>query len=531
MNNKHNILNNICFNLNDSLKEHTVFLAWIFSPKAEHELDKLPLLFLLNTFLNKNIMNYEINDINITKINNIITINFFLLKETSIQIKVKKKSIILSFNKKTYTINYNSFFQKFLVNLYNISTKYAGKIIIRTFINESKLFQQNITNTSYKGEKGKEKLLNSPLSIQYNVSKRTLIDFSMEVIKQMGELLPYKKIICQHHKKPTIYGPIFTKHQFNTYGYKINHAKYIKPDILVMGSSRATPFQEKFFNNTFYNASLVMQSMNHGLQFLKDLFSTHHPKHIILCAEFWWFNNKTFKEVEYLPLLNDKEHFDYDSINKFFEYYHDDLINDSIIKDILEGNENGNSIYSTIGLRARSSLEGFFKDGYYFHVNSIIQNSVDNLQKDKKCQQYIDSSFFHFEKSINIDKKKLSIFFNIIDYCQEHNVTVTVLTTPLSKKIFTRLNEGIDYSYIKEFLDIMNKQSKFEFYNFLDPELINISQNEFRDCFHSGDIGYAKILKYLFDKTDSPLNKYVNNNYINQSIQKYTGKIVIDKEF
>jgi len=526
-----NLLDKICFNLNNNIEDHASFFAWIFSPKGEHGLNKIPLLFLLNRFFDSNIMNYEINHITVVQKKDIVNIDFILIEKSLVSINLLKNKIIIHFNTQQYSVDYDIFYNKLLLDLYNMTIKYEGKIIIRTFINESKLIRKYIMSKSHKGEQGKEKLLKSPLSLKYNLTEENILDFILKVIEKTGEFLSYQEIVQKQNKiQNTIYGPILKKHQFNTYGYKLNRAKYVKPDILIMGSSRSCPFQEKYFNHSFYNASLVMQSMQHGYQFLKDLFLSHRPKHIVLCIEFWWFNNKTFSEIEHLPLLNENDHFDYDSINKFYEYYHDSLITDVIIEDLLHNKKyTKNSNANTIGLRAKSNSEGFFSDGYYLHAGSILDFPLNSSQKDIKCEQYIENSFFHFEKSTTLDKEKINIFFNIIDYCKKNNVEITVLSTPISDKIFNRLMIGDDYSYIPQFVELMRTQNKFEFFDYLNPKKIKIIQDEFRDCFHAGDIAYMKILKDLYINTNTTLNKYINIKYINESLKTNQGKIIEEK--
>ena len=65
--------------------------------------------------------------------------------------------------------------------------------------------------------------------------------------------------------------------------YKTKMTKKLKPEIVVLGSSRVMQFRREFFNNNliFYNAGGSMPNIDRGIEFINDITKVYTPKVIM----------------------------------------------------------------------------------------------------------------------------------------------------------------------------------------------------------------------------------------------------------
>ena len=80
---------------------------------------------------------------------------------------------------------------------------------------------------------------------------------------------------------------------------------------------------------------------------------------------------------------------------------------------------------------------------------------------------------------------------------------------------------GEKYQYIDD-LKAKLKELGIYYYDFTNARLLGSDDCEFVDGFHGGDLTYAKILKYIYDK-DPSIREYINISYLERVISNYKG--------
>src|SRR5262249_60784117 len=83
---------------------------------------------------------------------------------------------------------------------------------------------------------------------------------------------------------------------FRPVPYKLALYRLRKPDVAIVGSSRAIEFVRQGFTTSMVNLS-SMRDMAQIRALLQSMFAVHRPKLVILTVDFWWFNSARTEEV------------------------------------------------------------------------------------------------------------------------------------------------------------------------------------------------------------------------------------------
>ena len=113
---------------------------------------------------------------------------------------------------------------------------------------------------------------------------------SITFLMKNNEHLSIKSIVSkQIHNKDVIYSSAINLDYKN---YILEKYKITKPDILILGSSRAQYYPQYLFQRKMMIAQQPFYSFEMFLNSLEELIKIHKPKIIILGIDWWLFNKK-----------------------------------------------------------------------------------------------------------------------------------------------------------------------------------------------------------------------------------------------
>ncbi len=112
---------------------------------------------------------------------------------------------------------------------------------------------------------------------------------NMLFIVGAGENLSFGRITRIQQESGAIYGTAFNQ---NTFLYKLELAKLIRPRLVVLGSSRVMTFRQEAFSVPFVNLGGAMNHLNEGRMFLRELVKFHRPEVVVIGLDMWWFNDE-----------------------------------------------------------------------------------------------------------------------------------------------------------------------------------------------------------------------------------------------
>jgi len=85
-----------------------------------------------------------------------------------------------------------------------------------------------------------------------------------------------------------LWGPGFGQ---QSAAYKLRRAAWLRPELLVLGSSRVTQTRDAMAPGIrTYNAGLGASSLPEALAFLRALYAVHRPRVVVLGIDPWWFD-------------------------------------------------------------------------------------------------------------------------------------------------------------------------------------------------------------------------------------------------
>jgi hypothetical protein len=161
-----------------------------------------------------------------------------------------------------------------------------------------------------------------------------------------------------------LWGPAFAQ---QAPAYKLRRTVHLKPELLVVGSSRVTQFRDAMAPGVrFYNAALGASSLPQLLDFAESLYPRFRPKAVLVGLDPWWFSPHRGMRS------GDLWRFDY--LDVVSAVLHDGL-RWQVIRPLLAGAANGAADplggRRPVGYLAAVHANGFRADGS-FQYGSII---------------------------------------------------------------------------------------------------------------------------------------------------------------
>lgn len=328
----------------------------------------------------------------------------------------------------------------------------------------------------------------------------------------------YDEIVQHQIETNAIYGSALNENYFK---YRLAMVKRIKPDILVVGNSRAGQFKSKFFNTSFLTTPNGSNTLREMVFFVDEVLKIYRPKVMILIVDPSDFNHRfpNFQRAKYQNISGTDIRFE--KIVLSLKYFIEGKIFiDSILSKNVVNSLNG---FNSMGIRAISLGEGSLPDGSYIFSSLYYgKKQSDDLQFNKSLK-HVHEGYYFFSWGDKIDIARVQEFKKLVERIESCGIDVVVITPPIAPIVYKEMMDinREKFSYIKE----VEKLKKINFY--FNPFLLQSNDCEFRDGIHPGEVTIARVLKDI-SKTDIVLKKYLNMRIINSTIEKYAGHVYAD---
>lgn len=337
----------------------------------------------------------------------------------------------------------------------------------------------------------------------------------------------FEHIVKKQIKNNSIYGSALNG---NTFTYKLELIKKVKPEIIALGSSRVMQFREDSFNKKFVNAGGGMNSLNEGLIFLKKMYEFHNPKYIILGLDFWWLNSNISIPTNFSYHKNTGNIISKQKVWRTSKWLASGKIDKNTLKNIFskENFKNKYTNYNNMGFDAISTSDGFRIDGSRSSTKHIfgLRPNIDEQFSD--VFNRIESGQRKFEYGSNLSEEGIKYLKSIISFIESKGTEFIIVVPPVANSVLKKMS-NYEYSYINKINHLLIGL-KVEKYNYHDPSLLTTNDCEFLDGNHGGDILYKRILKDIHAKKSS-LTNYINIKKINNDIDKFKGNtLTIDNK-
>lgn len=358
------------------------------------------------------------------------------------------------------------------------------------------------------------------------VSIISIVSACEYLLYRFNENLDINQSVEKQVNENTIYGRLLLGQDAI---YKMQMTKKIKPEIVVVGSSRVMQLRREFFNNdlTFYNAGGSMPNVYRGIEFINEITQVYTPKVVILGVDLWSLNGN----------FDDKDDIKREVIDSSFVHrrlflygsLYNNLTNGSIKKlgvsllNPLNYQENLDPLEHrrTIGLLASIHGDGFRPDGSY-QYGSVISKKIITDKNFEDTHKLIANGAYRFEYASKVDPARLKNLIQLIELLKSKNIEVVVFAPPFAHEIYETMDNSLNHKeFFRDFRTSIKQvceQENVNFYDFSDVSWYGSNDNETIDGFHGSETSYARLV--LAMKNDSILGRYINKDQVIQYLSE-----------
>lgn len=334
----------------------------------------------------------------------------------------------------------------------------------------------------------------------------------------------FREIAKVQQAKNAIYGTALNQ---NTFAYKIELVRSIRPKVIALGSSRVLELREQFFSTTFVNCGGAMNNLEEGKLFLSELFRHHRPEVVVLGLDFWWFSDLFTHRTNFDYHRNTGADLTFDKLMKPYEF----LISSKIsLRDyfkilLLKNDRNHITNYPNLGLTAIKRSDGFRKDGSYLYASTIAGFAPEG-QRITGFNDRLDPKR-RFEFGSELSQSRLKLLHDLLAMCTRHGAVPVLIVPPVTTVAYQRMiARSAEYRYASKFREYISSLP-FENYDFHDIGRAGATDCECIDGFHIGDVAYQRILLNIVRRNPSSvLGKYINTGLLERSVAEYGGKVM-----
>jgi hypothetical protein len=301
--------------------------------------------------------------------------------------------------------------------------------------------------------------------------------------------------------------------------YKLTLYSAVRPDIIVLGSSRVMQFRGKYFTKRFLNIGGTAGNLAVLRSTIEAMLKAHTPEAVIIGLDFWWFTQKwendPFKEV---PPTSGTYAYTFDVLKTPYEW-------------LLEGKLTAGQFFAPLtggfekhlyGIMAQKTGDGFAPDGSWYYAADVTgqQHPFDYQFQDTLKQ--VRHGIKAFAAAPEIPAAHVDALAEILCKLQSRGIRTYLFIAPLSLTVYDLMYEREkDYPQLFQLAALLNARD-IEVQDYSNPRVLKSTDCEFLDGFHGGDVTYARILRALADKYPS-LVQHVDILKLDEDIHYYNG--------
>ncbi len=316
------------------------------------------------------------------------------------------------------------------------------------------------------------------------ISPVVIIFVALEIIAwRYGETWPMSRVATWQNEAPDREWRGGDGQSYLT--YKVSRVRLRRPEILVLGASRANGFEETQFKPySFYNAGLTSWTFGHYRRFLELTTNTDYvPRILIVNVDFWMFGfgfekywKKRFYETPTTHIADIK------------------IVLDEIIRRPIIIWQNLVNTKQFKGLYAVLSASGFRTDG------SLMFGKL-KLSPDRLSSDGTSVGVAPVELSDSFDPYQVRAFEHFMAAAKSRGIAVIGIQLPYYDKILDALETTARNGSWREFRSKERAQYFADqgliFFDFADIPSLRNTPERFVDSIHPDRVAVSKLVKRI----------------------------------
>ena len=348
---------------------------------------------------------------------------------------------------------------------------------------------------------------------------------SILFIMNSGEMLSSKEIVDIQLKKKNELCIVGTGFRDNSNAYYKALFTKVKPKIVSIGSSRIMQFRSAFFDKSFINLG-VMGNLEEGMYFIDNVIQQSPPDIVIIGLDVWWFNENYIspnEDVTIDPSCYDINHrnliYSAKEIQNVYQWVRGKRITLNEFFNVMIGRDSNSC---GIGVRGIFDRSGYGPDGSQYYTSTVTGQKYAQDRFFNNSKTRIEEGRDRFQYGKIAHNKHINRLMDILSTLHNKDIETIIFFPPFAEAVNNAMDMmGEKYQYIDD-LKAKLKELGIYYYDFTNARLLGSDDCEFVDGFHGGDLTYAKILKYIYDK-DPSIREYINISYLERVISNYKG--------
>ena len=343
------------------------------------------------------------------------------------------------------------------------------------------------------------------------------------------ELTRYSDIITEQFRRRGNYDSALNG---NDLKYKIELIRRVKPEVVVIGSSRAMNVRELVFTRPFVNAGGVSSNLRESESFVRGMLAAHKPQLAIYFVDYWWFNPRQEQTSNRYRI--DETAISFAKLTSPFVWLRQNKISWNLYRDVLlyGHHENANTSFDNLGVFAMRDSSGFRLDGSYFNPVTVMSEKGLLAGYREELEQIRNGQ----NERVNLglgdfaDEDNVRWFLRTLDVLKQAGVEVIVVLPPVGPQqlaVIAGLSRG---AYVSALTRRLAKDVP-SLYDFTDFSRVTPDNCEYIDAYHMGDTLSLRLLEAILGRTpDSPLARFVDRQKLSAYVTRYAGRTLIPED-
>ena len=301
--------------------------------------------------------------------------------------------------------------------------------------------------------------------------------------------------------------------------YKLALYKAVKPEVVVIGSSRVMQFLGKYFTKRFLNIGGTAGNLAVLRSTLDAMLKVRVPETVILGLDFWWFTKKwepnPFNEV---PPTSGSYAYSFDVLKTPYVWLLEGKLSPSQFFAPLTGNFEKH-LY---GVMAQKFHDGFASDGSWHYTADVTGQQTPFDYQFRDTLKQVEYGMKAFSYAPELSREHVDALAEILCKLESRGARVYLFIAPLSQRVYdAALEREKDYPQLFQLAEVLAERG-IEAQDYSNPQTLRSTDCEFVDGFHGGDITYARLLRDLADRYP-PLVQAVDILKLDEDIRAYSG--------
>lgn len=325
-----------------------------------------------------------------------------------------------------------------------------------------------------------------------------------------------------------LFGSAFGQMDF---GYKLRRARAVRPDILVLGSSRSNQFRAAMMPGVrFYNASGAAQSLEQAQRFVEALSVTHRPRLVLLTVDVWWFRPRPDREGK-LASAEQIDDFSYrNMIANSIMFAGDPKFLKSVVTEHLERDRDAIGGRRPIGYRAARYADGYRPDGSH-QYGRILQDEDPYYHLDgyghadgfRYFQRVLRDHVGRFAYTGPLDPKPSHQLRQFVALNRRNQTETILVLPPMAAKIY-EFARGLDdqrryFGAVEAEMARLGRELGVEVYNFHDLAGLGVPDTQTIDGIHADEFAYLTLTHRILHEGKA-LRDLVDPNAVDRLLQQ-----------